>query len=129
MNRPRIIVADDDPRFLQKLVSLLPAEFDVVATAADGQRALDLIYRFEPDLVLLDIGMPKLSGIQVAERLAKCALRPRVVICSMGTDPEVVRAARKAGAIAYIFKGQIESDLIFGLKLALQGKQFVSERR
>ena len=63
MTRLRLTVADDSPPFLQKLVSLLAVDFDVVATAADGKTALDLIRRYEPDLVVLDLNMPALNGI------------------------------------------------------------------
>ena len=65
MTKVRLIVADDSASFLQKLVSLLIAEFEVVATAADGKTALDLIHRYGPDVVVLDLCMPVLNGIQV----------------------------------------------------------------
>jgi DNA-binding NarL/FixJ family response regulator len=122
--RVRIIVADDNPPFLQDLVSLLADEFDVVATATDGKSALDLIRRYQPDLVVLDLGMPVLNGIEVTRELAKHS--PAVVICSVETDPEVVEAARQAGALAYVFKVRVEKDLILAMKSALQGKSFAS---
>ena len=122
----RIILADDNPIFLRELTSLLGAEFGVVATAADGKSVLDLIRRYKPDLVVLDLGMPVLNGIEVSRELAKCSQSPPVVICSVETDPEVVEAARQAGAIVYVFKVRVEKDLILAVKSALQGKSFVS---
>ena len=122
----RIIVADDNPAFLREVTSLLAAEFDVVATATDGRSALGLIRRYKPDLVVLDLHMPALNGIEVAGELAKNPPSPPVVICSVETDPEIVEAARQAGAIAYVFKVRVEKDLILALKSALQGKSFVS---
>jgi DNA-binding NarL/FixJ family response regulator len=122
--RLRIIVADDNPAFLRELTSLLAPEFDVVATAANGRSALDLIRRYKPDLVVLDLGMPLLNGIEVTRELAKHT--PPVVICSVETDPEVVEAAQRAGALAYVFKVRIERDLILAVKSALQGKPFAS---
>jgi DNA-binding NarL/FixJ family response regulator len=122
--RLRIIVADDNPAFLRELTSLLAHEFDVVATAANGRSALDLIRRYKPDLVVLDLGMPLLNGIEVTRELAKHS--PPVVICSVETDPEVVEAAQQAGALAYVFKVRIEKDLILAVKSALQGKPFAS---
>ena len=71
MERVRIIVADDYPPFLQELVSLLEVEFDVVATAADRKSALDLISRYQPDLVVLDLQKPELDGMEVTRELAK----------------------------------------------------------
>jgi DNA-binding NarL/FixJ family response regulator len=124
--RPRIIVADDNVPFLQELVSLLATEFDVVATARDGKSALDLIKRYQPDLVVLDLGMPELDGIEVMKELAKNSQSPPVVICTVETDPDVVEAARQEGALAYVFKIRIHKDLILAIKLALQGKPFVS---
>ena len=126
MPRPRIIVVDDSVPFLQELVSLLATEFDVVATAGDGKSALDLIKRYQPDLVVLDLEMPELDGIEVTKELAKNPQSPPVVICTVETDPDVVEAARQEGALAYVFKIRIHKDLILAIKLALQGKPFVS---
>ena len=126
MTKLRLVVADDSPLFLQKLISLLAVEFDVVATAADGKTALDLIRRYEPDLVVLDLQMPALNGIEVARELAKNPPSPPVVICSMETDPEIVEAAREAGAVEYVFKARIETDLTLAAKSAVQKSSFVA---
>jgi DNA-binding NarL/FixJ family response regulator len=122
--RLRIIVADDNPAFLRELISLLTAEFEVVATAADGKSALDLIRRYKPDLVVLDLGMPILNGIELTRELAKHS--PSVVICSVETDPEIVEAARQVGALGYVFKVRVKKDLILAVKSAVQGRPFVS---
>jgi DNA-binding NarL/FixJ family response regulator len=124
MRKPRIIVADDNLAFCQKISSLLSVEFDVVATAADGQSALDLIRSHNPDLVVLDLGMPGLGGMDVIRKLAKRT--PSVVICSVETDPEIVEAARQAGAQAYVSKLRVGTDLISAVKSVLEGKSFLS---
>lgn len=124
--RSRIFVADDNPAFLREVTSLLAADFDVVATAADGRSALDLIRRYVPDLAVLDLGMPGLNGIEVMQELAKSPQDPPVVICSVETDPDIVEAARQAGALGYVFKIRVHEDLILAMKSALQGKSFVS---
>ena len=124
MARLRIIVADDNPAFLRELISLLTAEFEVVATAADGKSALDLIRRYKPDLVVLDLAMPILNGIELTRELAKHS--PSVVICSVETDPEIVEAARQVGALGYVFKVRVKKDLILAVKSAVQGRPFVS---
>ena len=87
---------------------------------------MDLIRRYQPDLVVLDLQMPGLNGIEVTRELAKHPKNPRVVICSVETDPEVVEAAREAGAVAYVFKIRVQKELVLALKSALQGKPFVS---
>ena len=121
MERVRIIVADDYPPFLQELVSLLAVEFDVVATAADGKSALDLISRYQPDLVVLDLQMPELDGMEVTRELAKHSPSTPVVICSVETDPEVVEAVRRAGALAYVFKIRVRKDLTLAVEISGSG--------
>jgi len=122
--RPRIVVAEDNPAFLQKLISLLAVEFDVVGAAGDGKSALDLIRRHQPEVVVLDLCMPILNGIEVTREVAKYS--PPVVICSVETDPEVIEAALQAGALAYVFKVRVDTDLLLAVKSALQGKPFMS---
>jgi len=126
LTKLRLIVADDSPPFLQKLISLLAVEFDVVATAADGNMALNLIRRYEPDLVVLDMQMPGLNGIEITRELAKNPSSPPVVICSAETDSEIVEAAREAGALEYVFKARIETDLILAAKSAVQDSPFAA---
>ena len=124
MQKHRLLVADDHPAFLTKLVLLLTTNFDVVATATDGNSALDLIRRYAPDLVILDLDMPGLNGIEVTRELAKSSKDPPVLICSIITDPDVVEAARQAGALAYVFKTRIEQDLILAVTSVLQREPF-----
>src|ERR1700745_416134 len=98
MGKPRVVVADDNPAFLQKLISLLEVDFDIVATATDGKSALDLIRRYKPDLVVLELGLQVLNGIEVSREVTRHG--PPLVICSLETDPEIVQAARQAGVLA-----------------------------
>jgi len=114
-------VADDSPHFLQKFISVLAVEFDIVAAAADGKTALDLIRRHKPDLVVLDLYMPGLNGIELTRQLGKASPELPVVICSTETDPEIVEAALEAGAVKYVFKARVEKDLILAAKSAVQG--------
>ena len=118
--RPTIVVADDFPAFLQKLVSLLDGKFHIVATAVCVQSALEAIRRCRPDLVLVDLNMPGLNGIEVTRESAKDPSGPRVVICSAESDPEVIQAAREAGAVACVTKSRLEADLIPALNSAVQ---------
>ena len=126
MTKLRLVVADDFPPFLQKLVSFLKAEFDIVATAECGRSALEAIRRHRPEVAVLDLNMPGLSGIRVIEELANSSKRTPVVICSVETDADVIEAAREAGAVAYVIKSRLEKDLIPALNLAIQSQVFVS---
>ena len=124
--RLRIVVADDNPAFLSVVVSMLRAEFDVVATAADGKAAVERIREHKPDVAVLDLGMPGLNGIDVTKAVKNHIPGPSVVICSVETDPEIVRLAQQAGALGYVFKVRVGEDLKSAIKLAVQGRSFVS---
>ena len=104
---------------------MLSTEFDVVATAGGGLLALELVRRHKPDVVVLDIQMPGLNSIEVARELTRDAQPPRLVICSVETDSEVLKAARQAGALAYVLKARIERDLISAARAAVTHKAFV----
>jgi two-component system response regulator DegU len=122
----RIVVAEDNEEFLQRLVSVLMTEFDLVATAVDGKSALELIQLHRPDVAILDLGMPLLNGIEVAKELAKHSWARAAVICSVEADREIIEAARNAGALGYVFKSRIEKDLILAVKSVACGQPFVS---
>ncbi len=123
MTRPRIVIADDNALFLQSLSSILTPEFEIVSTAGDGRSALDLIRSCKPDLAVLDLSMPGLTGIEVVTELAKLRQNTPIVICSVMTDSEIVEAARRAGASAYVFKTRVERELIPAMKLALEKRR------
>jgi len=126
MALPRIVAADEDHEFLLELVSLLAPEFDVVATATDGKEALNLIRFHHPDAVVLGYHLPTLSGIDITRHLTQHPPAPPVVICSAETHSLIVQAARRAGALGYVFKKFARRDLVGALKLALRGQSFRS---
>jgi two-component system response regulator DegU len=122
----RIVVADDNPAFLGKLVSVLATEFEVVATSADGKSALECIRLWQPNVVVLDLEMPEFNGIDVARELNKSPSSPAIVLCSIENDPEIVEAARRAGALGYVFKPRVAEDLIAAVKAVARRQSFVS---
>jgi DNA-binding NarL/FixJ family response regulator len=122
----KVVVADDNPAVLRQLVSLLETEFDVVCTAENGQGALECARRYHPDIVVLDLEMPVLNGIEATREVRKIGPTPAVVICSVETDPEIVEATQQAGALGYVFKARITRDLIKAVKLAADGESFRS---
>jgi DNA-binding NarL/FixJ family response regulator len=122
----RVVIADDHPGFLDRLTLTLRSEFDVVATAADGKSALECIRRCQPDVVILDLEMPGLNGLEVTKELAKHPPSPAVVICSVEADPEIIEEARHAGALGYVFKKRIAKELIVAVKSVARGQSFVS---
>jgi len=122
----RVVVADDNTEFLQKSISVLGTGCEVVATAADGQSALECVRRWRPDVVVLDLGMPVLNGIDATKELMKHQPSPAIVICSIESDSEIVEAARQAGALGYVFKARVQQDLLVAVKSAARGESFVS---
>jgi two-component system, NarL family, response regulator DesR len=122
----RILVADDNALFLDKIASMLEVEFDIVAKVADGRAAVEAARKYNPDVAVIDLEMPLLNGIEVAQELAKGQPSPRVLICSVETDPEIVDASLHAGALGYVFKARIEADLLSAVRSVAQGQKYVS---
>ena len=122
----RVIVADDNPQFLEQLVSVLRKEFEVVATAADGRSARECIQRYKPDVAVLDVVMPEVNGIQLTRELCRNGNPTHIVICSVENDQETIDAACSAGALAYVFKPRIARDLIAAVRSAAAGHTFKS---
>jgi DNA-binding NarL/FixJ family response regulator len=125
--RVRIVVIDDSASFLEKLVSILSIEFDVVKAVIDGKSCLEVILSCQPDVVVLDLGMPGLNGIEITRELMKYNPRPAIVICSVEHDLEVIQAAREAGALGYVFKARAARDLNSAVKSVVRGQSFVSK--
>ena len=122
----RVVVADDHPGMLNRLISILESEFLVVVAAENGQLALERVKEYRPDVVILDLEMPVLDGVATTRELKKLPFAPAVVICSVQNDPAIVEAAHQAGAMGYVFKTCINQDLIEAVKSAARGEYFVS---
>ena len=123
----RVLLADDHGIVRRGLRSLLEeAGHSVVAEAADGLEALRLCDEHQPDLLILDIGMPKLSGIEVAGRSQKVERPPGVIILSMHADESYIIRALAAGARAYLLKDATDEDLIPAVRAVAAGKPFFS---
>ena len=119
----RVIVAESYPDFLHIFVSLLSTEFEVVATAVNGESALRCIRHWRPDVVIL--AMPGADGFELIKKVTSCAPRLGVVICSLESDPELVEVALQVGAQGYVLKTQIATDLVPAVKSVASGRRFV----
>jgi DNA-binding NarL/FixJ family response regulator len=126
LSRATILLADDHEEFLAVERRLLEHEFQVLTTVRDGQEAVEEAARLEPDLVVLDVSMPVLDGIEAARSLRSSGSRARVVFLTVHGDRDYVRAALATGALGYVVKCRLASDFIPALKDALAGRSFVS---
>jgi DNA-binding NarL/FixJ family response regulator len=123
----RVLLADDHGIVRRGLRSLLEETgHSVVAEAADGLEAVRLCEEHRPDLLIIDIGMPKLSGIEVAARAQKLDRPPAVIILSMHADESYIIRALAAGARAYLLKDATDEDLVPAIRAVASGKPFFS---
>jgi DNA-binding NarL/FixJ family response regulator len=123
LDRIRVLLADDHEAMLDRVARLLADEFNVVGTATDGQQALDAAMELEPDVLVLDISMPVMNGIETARRLKEAGSETRIVFLTVHDDPDFVREALEAGALGYVIKHRIASDLVAAIKKAHAGRQ------
>jgi DNA-binding NarL/FixJ family response regulator len=126
LGRPRVLLADDHADFLAAAAGVLEPEFEIVATVADGPAVLGEASRLHPDLLVLDIGMPVLNGIEAARRLRAAGSQARIVFLTVHDDGDYVRAALAASALGYVVKSRLASDLSLAVREALAGRSFVS---
>ena len=128
MSAIRILLADDHTVMRRGLRLLLESqpEFSVVAEAADGREAVQQAENTHPDVAVVDIAMPKMSGIEAAERINTAMPHTAIVILSMHSDEGYVLRALKVGAKGYLLKDSAEGDLIEAIKAVHQGKTFFS---
>ncbi len=123
MDRIRVLLADDHEAMLDRVARLLATECNVVGTVTDGQQALDAAMELEPDVLVLDISMPVMNGIETARRLKEAGSETRIVFLTVHDDPNIAREALEAGALGYVIKQRIASDLVAAIKKAHAGRQ------
>ena len=126
MSRPRVLLADDASEMLEMFMRLLGTDFDIVALTQNGEEALESAARLDPDLVILDISMPLLNGIQVASRLRERGYTAKVIFVTVHEDRDYVEGAFAVGALGYVLKYRIANDLVLATQEVLQGHTFTS---
>jgi DNA-binding NarL/FixJ family response regulator len=126
VKRPRIVLADDHPIVAEGLRSLLAARYDVVGVVADGRALLEAASSLEPDVVVADIAMPHVNGIEATHRLRQEQPHIKVVILTMHREEAYVRRAMEAGAAGYVLKVAAADELLTAVDAALAGKTFVT---
>ena len=124
-DRPTVLLVDDDAGILQAISRTVAPDFEVVSAVTDGYQAVDAVSRLAPDVVVLDISMPGLSGFQTAEALKRAGSNARVVFLTMHQDDDVVAQAIQDGAAGYVLKMLAWSDLLPALHHALAGRRYL----
>jgi DNA-binding NarL/FixJ family response regulator len=126
MKNPRVLLADDHALVVEGFKKLLEPRFDVVGTVGNGRELVEEAPKLDPEIILLDISMPLLNGIEAARQLKKTMPRAKIVFLSMHADPEYVTEAFKAGGCGYLLKRSAGSELIFALEEVLKGRYYVT---
>jgi len=124
----RVLIVDDFRPFRRVVCSMLlkTAALQIVGEASDGLEAVRQAEQMQPDLILLDIGLPELNGIAAARQIRTASPRSKIIIVSQERDPDLVQEAFDVGAVGYVVKTKVASKLLTAVDAALEGKRFVS---
>jgi len=126
VNGPRVLLAEDHRIVADGLRSLLAPDFDLIGVVEDGRALIEAAKRLRPDVIVADISMPSLNGIEALEILRKDGLDVPVIFLTMHRDVAYARRALEAGAAGYVLKHAATTELLQGLRAALEGGTFVS---
>ena len=122
----RVLLADDSPSMLQAARRILEPEFQVVGTVDDGQAVLEAAKSLNPDVLILDISMGVMNGLEAARLLRRIGSTAKIVFLTVHNDQDFVEEAFSAGAVGYVIKPRLGTDLLIAVREALMGHRFVS---
>lgn len=128
MNRPRLLLADDHVIVADALRSMLAAHYDVVGIAGDGRTLLHAAETLKPDLIVVDIGMPLLNGLDATMQIKRLLPRVKVIVLTMNEDSDLVAEAFRAGASGYLLKHSAAQELLLAIREVLKGASYLSPR-
>lgn len=126
MSKARILLADDHPRVLDAVASVLQPAFEIVAREGNGRALVEAAAKLRPDAIVTDISMPILNGIEAAKLLKESGSTSRIVFLTVHRHPDFVKACFAAGAIAYVLKDRMATDLLPAVQEALEGHSSIS---
>ena len=126
MGTPRILIAEDQALLLELFRRLLEAEFEIVGSVADGAALVDEAVRLEPDVIVTDVSMPRMGGIEAARRLRAILPTARVVFLTVNDDPRLAAEAFRLGAAAWVLKSSTATELVHAVREAVQGRHYLT---
>ncbi len=126
MKNIRALLADDHPAVLNKVATLLEDTCQIVGSVTNGRAAVEAAAQQHPDVILMDISMPVMNGIEAAECLIQDGTEAKIIFLTVHDDPDFVKAALATGASGYILKSRMATDLIPAILEAVAGHRFVS---
>ena len=126
MSRPRVLLADDHALLLGAFEKLLSADCDIVGQVSDGRALVAAAEELKPDVIVLDISMPLLNGLEAARQIKQKARGAKLVFLTMNEDTDLAAEAFRAGASAYLLKRSAASELLTAIREVLQGRSYVT---
>jgi len=126
VTRPRVLIAEDHRVVADGLVLLLGERYEIVATVRDGSDVLDAARRLHPDVILLDVSMPHVSGLESMRQLREHDVQSRVIVLTMHADPELAVEALRAGASGFVLKESSGEELMMALDAVLGGSTYLA---
>jgi DNA-binding NarL/FixJ family response regulator len=127
MGKIRVLLADDHEMMVVRVRAILCKDFDVVGAVDNGRDAVAEVRRLDPDVLVIDISMPILDGLQATSQLLGRACRTKVVFLTVHEDQDYVDAALAAGASGYVTKSHVAPDLVPAIQEALNGRTYISK--
>lgn len=126
LKRLRVLLADDHTAFLERVAKLLEHDYEIVELVSDGHELVASAFELKPDLVVADISMPGLNGIEAARQIRDSGCPSKVVFLTVHEDPDFVPECLEAGGLAYVVKSRLASDLIPAIRMVLANRTYVS---
>ena len=123
-----VLIVEDHEPFREYIIAKLRTQtrLQIVSEVGDGAEAVQQVKRLQPDLVLLDVGLPTLNGIEVARQIQEASPNTKIIFVSENRSSDVAEEALRAGALGYVVKSDAEKDLLPGIDAVLQGRRFLS---
>jgi DNA-binding NarL/FixJ family response regulator len=129
LTHPRVLLVDDSEMILDRATASLSNECEIVGAVTDGPSALEAVRTLRPDVIVMDISMPGMSGIEVAGQLRRGGSTVPIVFLTIHDDEQLVQATQAAGGIGYVLKKLLPTDLIIAVNEAYAGRRYVSQLR